>query len=133
MSRVLTVLIALIVVGCAHGRTEYFPQPSNPADSAEVYVLRNRAFLESARSVKIFLDGWVIAHIRVGEYVRFSVGAGTHSVGTNQSSAAFGFEPSEVYYFLISPDGWAPGSNFEIERLEEARALPLISTYQELR
>ena len=62
MRRALTVLIALVVVGCAHGRTEHFPQPSNLADSAEVYVFRKSGLAGSGASLKVFLDGWLIKH-----------------------------------------------------------------------
>lgn len=114
---------------CAHGgRTEHFPAPRDPAASADVFVFRNRNVFGMAVAKPVRLDGWVIAKLGPGEWVRFQVEPGPHSVGGGEGSAAFEFEPSAVYYFLMTPAGFS--DNFEIERLTPEEAAPLMEEYE---
>ncbi|NNL77722.1 MAG: hypothetical protein HKO68_15410, partial [Desulfobacterales bacterium] len=68
--------IALLLVACAHGKTEHFPNVENPSNTAKVFVIRDNNFIGWGFSLKVALDDAIIARIRSGEYVSFYVTPG---------------------------------------------------------
>jgi hypothetical protein len=105
--------------GCARGRTDQFPPPLDPSQSAEVVVMRNNNTYGSAGTVPVVLDGFTIAHLWTGQHVRFRVPPGTHAVGVAEAPLSVHFDVGRSYYFLITP---TPKLAFETEQLEEPAA-----------
>ena len=74
-------LLALLLLACAHGKTDNYPVVANTADAAHVYIIRDNNFMGLGFSLKVALDDSIIARLRSGEYVSFYVEPGFHSVG----------------------------------------------------
>ena len=110
----LTVL-ALLLLSCAHGKTDHFPTVSDTADAAEVFVIRDNNLVGWGFSLKVALDESIIARLRSGEYVSFHVKPGFHSLGVSEPTLTVPFAKGEKYYFLIGADYSQFG--FEIQRI----------------
>ena len=110
----LTVL-ALLLLSCAHGKTDHFPTVSDTADAAEVFVIRDNNLVGWGFSLKVALDESIIARLRSGEYVSFYVKPGFHSLGVSEPTLTVPFAKGEKYYFLIGADYSRFG--FEIHRI----------------
>lgn len=110
----LTVL-ALLLLSCAHGKTDHFPIVADTADAALVYVIRDNNLLGWGFSLKVALDDAIIARLRSGEYVSFYVKPGFHSLGIPEPTLTVPFAKGEKYYFLIGADYSQFG--FEIQRI----------------
>ena len=120
MKRIINLTVAaLLLVACAHGKTEHFPTVENPSNAAEVFVIRDNNFIGWGFSLKVALDDAIIARLRSGEYVSFYVTPGFHSLGITESSLSVPFAKDKKYYFLISPDYSSFG--FEMQRLGEKK------------
>ena len=107
-------VLALLLLACAHGKTDKFPTPDNPADSAQVYVIRDNSLIGWGFSLKVALNDSVIARLRSGEYISFYVEPGFHSLGVSEPTVSVPFEKGNIYYFLISADYTEFG--FELHR-----------------
>ena len=108
-------VLALLVLACAHGKTDNFPVVANTADAARVYIIRDNNFIGLGFSLKVALDNSIIARLRSGEYVSFYVEPGFHSVGISEPTLTTPFAKGETYYFLIAADYSKFG--FEIQRI----------------
>ena len=111
--------VALLLISCAHGKTEHFPTVENPSEAAEVFVIRDNNLMGWGFSLKVALDDAIIARLRSGEYVSFYVKAGFHSIGVSEPTINVPFEKGGNYYFLISADYSQFG--FEIQRIGEKK------------
>ena len=81
MNKILVLsLLALILLSCAHGKTDTFPTLDDPAANAQVYVIRDSNFMGWGFSLKVALDDSIIARLRSGEYVSFFVKPGFHPI-----------------------------------------------------
>jgi len=110
----LTVL-ALLLLSCAHGKTDRFPTVADTANAAHVYIIRDNNLVGWGFSLKVALDDSIIARLRSGEYVSFYVKPGFHSVGISEPTLTVPFAKGEKYYFLIGADYSRFG--FEIQRI----------------
>ena len=110
----LTVL-ALLLLSCAHGKTDRFPTVADTANAAHVYIIRDNNLVGWGFSLKVALDDSIIARLRSGEYVSFYVKPGFHSVGISEPTLTIPFAKGEKYYFLIGADYSRFG--FEIQRI----------------
>jgi hypothetical protein len=110
----LTVL-ALLLLSCAHGKTDRFPTVADTANAAHVYIIRDNNLVGWGFSLKVALDDAIIARLRSGEYVSFYVKPGFHSVGISEPTLTIPFAKGEKYYFLIGADYSRFG--FEIQRI----------------
>jgi hypothetical protein len=110
---------ALLIMSCAHGKTEHFPALDNPHEAAEIYVIRDNNLLGWGFSLKVVLDNAVIAGLRSGEYVGFYVKPGLHSLGISEPTITVPFEKAHTYYFLISADYSSFG--FHIRRIGDEK------------
>jgi hypothetical protein len=110
----LTVL-ALLLLSCAHGKTDRFPTAADTANAAHVYIIRDNNLVGWGFSLKVALDDAIIARLRSGEYVSFYVKPGFHSVGISEPTLTVPFAKGEKYYFLIGADYSRFG--FEIQRI----------------
>jgi hypothetical protein len=108
-------ILVLILISCAHGKTEHFPVVDNSSDAAEVFVIRDNNLIGWGFSLKVALDDAVIAGLRSGEYVSFYVKPGFHSLGITKPTMTVPFEKGRKYYFLISADYSSFG--FDIQRI----------------
>jgi len=108
-------VLALLLLACAHGKTDHFPTVADTDDAALVYVIRDNNFMGWGFSLKVALDDSIIARLRSGEYVSFYVKPGFHSVGIPEPTLTVPFGKGEKYYFLIGADYSQFG--FEIQRI----------------
>ena len=116
MKKTLTLTaLTLLLLSCAHGKTDHFPTVSDTADAAEVFVIRDNNLVGWGFSLKVALDESIIARLRSGEYVSFYVKPGFHSLGVSEPTLTVPFAKGEKYYFLISADYSQFG--FEIQRI----------------
>ena len=113
-------LLGLLLLSCAHGKTESFPTLDNPATNARVYVIRDNNLVGWGFSLKVVLDDSVIAGLRSGEYITFYVEPGFHSLGVSEPTVSVPFEKENTYYFLISADYTRFG--FELHRISDQQA-----------
>ena len=111
---ILTVL-TLILLACAHGKTDQFPSVTDTANAAKVFVIRDNNLMGWGFSLKVALDQSIIARLRSGEYVSFYVKPGFHSLGISEPTLTVPFAKGEKYYFLIGADYSKFG--FEIQRI----------------
>ncbi len=113
-------LLALLLLSCAHGKTDSFPGLDNPSDNAQVYVIRDSNLMGWGFSLKVALDDSIIARLRSGEYISFYVEPGFHSLGVSEPTVTVPFEKGNTYYFLISADYTKFG--FELHRIGNRQA-----------
>lgn len=119
MKLLIAACAAALLIACAHGRTADFPRfAADPAEAAQVYVIRNNHLYGWGLTVEATLNGAAIAHLRAGEHIRFLVPPGLYQIGIRQSDISTALEKGRNYYFLISVDDTPSG--FEIERIDTA-------------
>ena len=111
--------LSLLLMSCAHGKTEQFPTVENQTNAAEVYVIRDNNLVGWGFSLKVALNDAIIARLRSGEYISFYIKPGFHSLGITKASLTVPFAKDQKYYFLISPDYSSFG--FEIQRIGEKK------------
>jgi hypothetical protein len=112
--------LAVLIISCAHGKTEHFPTVENQTDAAEVFVIRDDNFMGWGASLKVVLDDAIIARLRSGEYVTFYVKPGFHSLGVSKPTMTVPFEKGGTYHFLISAEYTKFG--FDIRRIGDRQA-----------
>jgi hypothetical protein len=97
-------LLVVLLISCAHGKTEHFPATATSPNAAEVFIFRDNSMIGWGFTLKVALDQAVIAHLRAGEYVKFSLAPGLHALGLTKATETIALEPNQKYFFLISPD-----------------------------
>ena len=113
-------LLTLLLLACAHGKTDNFPTRDDPTANAQVYVIRDSNLLGWGFSLKVALDDSIIARLRSGEYISFFVESGFHSLGVSEATVKVPLEKGNTYYFLISADYTSFG--FELHRISDQQA-----------
>jgi len=119
-SLILLSITTLLIVSCAHGKTEHFPTIEHQAEAAEVFVIRDNSFMGWGMSLKVALDDAIIARLRSGEYILFYVKPGFHSLGVSKPTLTTPFEKGHTYHFLISAEYTKFG--FDIQRIGPQQA-----------
>ena len=117
---VILAALALLLISCAHGKTEHFPTVENQSEAAEVFVIRDNNLMGWGVSLKVALDDSIIARLRSGEYVIFYVKPGFHSLGVSKPTLTVPFEKGHTYHFLISAEYTSFG--FDIQRIGNRQA-----------
>jgi hypothetical protein len=112
-------MLALLLLACAHGKTDQFPSIADTTEAAQVFVIRDNNLMGWGVSLKVALDESIIARLRSGEYVSFYVKPGFHSLGVSEPTLTVPFAKGEKYYFLIGADYSQFG--FEIQRLDNEK------------
>jgi hypothetical protein len=125
------VSMALVIVACAHGKTENFPEAPQTKDAAEVTIIRNNNLLGMGISIKVYFNEKVIARLRAGEYTHFLIEPGLHSVGTADTKLTVPCGAGQKYYFLLSVQYSQFG--FEIERISNAKGEEWIAKTKQLK
>jgi len=111
---VLLLLLSVVVSACtATGPNVSNPLPkiAEPEKAAEVVVIRENTIYGGAKTFRILLDDREIFGINYGEYTRFKVSHGKHSIGV-KCFASFGIpvidnieidlEPKVTSYYFLS-------------------------------
>jgi hypothetical protein len=114
------VILAFFMAACTSGKTEFFPARGYSTDAAEVTVIRERRMWGMGFSMKVLLDGQVIAHLKTGQYVTFFVDPGVHEIGIPNQNIATALERGRKHYFMITTESSQFG--FEIERISQNKA-----------
>jgi hypothetical protein len=112
--------LALLLISCAHGKTEHFPAVESQSEAAEVFVIRDNNLMGWGVSLKVALDDSIIARLRSGEYVTFYVKPGFHSLGVSKPTLTVPFEKGHTYHFLIRAEYTKFG--FDIQRIGNQQA-----------
>ncbi|MGD1974802.1 MAG: hypothetical protein PVH37_29055 [Desulfobacterales bacterium] len=112
-------VLPLLLLACAHGKTNNFPTVANTADAAHVYIIRDNNFVGWGFSLRVMLNESIIARLRSGEYVSFYVEPGFHSVGISEPTLTVPFAKGRTYYFLIGADYTQFG--FNIQRISNRK------------
>ena len=117
---ILLSITTLLIISCAHGKTEHFPTIGKQSEAAEVFVIRDNNFMGWGMSLKVALDDAIIARLRSGEYTSFYVTPGFHSLGISKPTLTAPFEKGHMYHFLISAEYTSFG--FDIHRIGPQQA-----------
>ena len=117
--KLILIILTLLLLSCAHGKTDNFPTVANTADAAGVYVIRDNNFMGWGFSLRVTLNESIIARLRSGEYVFFYVEPGFHSMGISEPTLTVPFVKGRTYYFLIGADYTQFG--FEIQRISNKK------------
>ena len=116
----LLIMLVIVLVSCTSGKTEYFPSQGYSADMAEVTVIRETRMFGFGFSMKVVLDGKVIARLKAGQYVTFYTDPGVRTIGIPDESISAALERGGKHYFAIKTGSSQFG--FEIERISERKA-----------
>lgn len=124
---------SLFLAACAHGPIGTLPKVTSAKKAAESIVIRNKNIVGATNSLIITLDGQEIFGIKIGEYTKFNLEPGKHSIGVKcfggwtptwkEDKKEILFNTESKYYFLISPDLWCA----EIEQLTEQEGVKRVS------
>ena len=114
-NKLILIIATLLLLACAHGKTDQFPSIADTKKAAQVFVIRDNNLMGWGVSLKVALDESIIARLRSGEYVSFYVKPGFHSLGVSEPTLTVPFAKGEKYYFLIGADYSQFG--FEIQRI----------------
>ena len=124
------IMLAFFLAACTSGKTEFFPARGYTADAAEVTVIREERIFGFGFSMKVLLDGEVIARLKAGQYVTFFVDPGVHNIGIPNQSIATALESGRKHYFMIQTESSQFG--FEIERISEKKAAARMAQYESI-
>jgi hypothetical protein len=116
MRFLLVLIITLLFTGCASTEKYVADNGLSETNSSTVYIYRTDLAYRSLDPEKpfFFLDGKLVGKLGTGEFVRFLVSSGNHSVSSKESflftpSSESGnvkgeFESGKTYYFRYSKD-----------------------------
>lgn len=127
---VMLIVAAFFLAACSSGKTEFFPSRGYSADAAEVIVIREERIFGFGFSMKVLLDGKVIARLKAGQYVTFFVGSGVHTIEIPNSTINVILEGGRKHYFVIKTDSSQFG--FEIEQVSENKATSRMAQSQSI-
>lgn len=131
------IVVLMLSIGCAHGRTTYYPAPKCDSGCADVTVVRKAAIIGGASSVAVQVNGFPIAYINTNEYIKFRLPVGLNAIGLEMHGNQLGsisipFDVGKEYYFLI--DTSAAMMTIYIRRAEKEEVEKYLSDplYKEL-
>lgn len=116
MRLLISAFIVLLLSGCASTAPYIAPSSLNESNASVVYVYRTDIAYHSMNPEKpfFFLDDKLLGKLGTGQFVRFMVSAGNHTLSSRES---FAFAPSrksgsllgtfkagKTYYFRYSKD-----------------------------
>lgn len=108
-------LIALTLAGCS-GQIGSLPTVTNPDQAATVYVVRTHNPFAGLYPFNLTVDGNPIYRMRMGDYVKFYMPAGKHTIGVKITEQmvihiyrhlTVNFKPRKTYYFSLISTGMA--------------------------
>jgi hypothetical protein len=124
------IILAFFLAACTSGKTEFFPARGYSANAAEVTIMREKRIYGFGFSMKVLLDGQVIARLKAGQYVTFFVDPGVHDIGIPNQSIATALESGRKHYFMVQTESSQFG--FEIERISEKKAAARMAQYESI-
>jgi hypothetical protein len=124
------IILAFFLAACTSGKTEFFPARGYSADAAEVTIMREKRIYGFGFSMKVLLDGQVIARLKAGQYVTFFVDPGVHDIGIPNQSITTALESGRKHYFMVQTESSQFG--FEIERISEKKAAARMAQYESI-
>lgn len=130
LQRLIAAACILLLTSCAVGRIESFPSPA-PDPSARLTVLRNRNAIGGCCTVKLSLDGVLIARLGNGEYLTIPVTPGNHGVSAHNANLSLNYQRGRDYFLLVTV--LPGGGGFELEQIADTTARRLMSGYRALR
>jgi hypothetical protein len=113
-------LLSALTFGCASKIYQAAPPLANSTEFAEVFIIRNNAYLYDYVGIEVMLDGSKIARLGRRDYIRIKVNPGSHAIGTTAGTVTLNMEQGQAYYFLTSI-GYYDGIR-DPERLDEIEA-----------
>jgi hypothetical protein len=119
------IILAFLLAACTSGKTEFFPNRGYSAEAAEVAVIRQSHIFGIGFSMRILLNGQVIARLKNGQYVTFFVDPGIHTIGIPKSTLTAMLGSGRKHYFVVRADSSQFG--FEIEGISEKEAASLMA------
>lgn len=124
------IVVLMLSIGCAHGRTTYYPTPKCDSGCADVVVIRKVYSLGGGAPISVTLNGFPIAFIDIGEYIKFRLPIGVNAIGiqmygNQKGSITIPFEDQRWYYFLI--DSSLATFDTHISRVEKVDAEKYLS------
>jgi hypothetical protein len=124
-------ILALVVfpLACATNPTHPLPALADSSKASEVIVVRGHLIWGSAMSANVTVDGYIVANLFTGKYVRLKLNPGEHSIGTINGSASLNLESNKTYYFLVNVS--ASGA-FTTHRIDEDEARKILATSKEI-
>jgi hypothetical protein len=125
-----TLLLATFLTGCATKIYRKVPPPQDPANAAEIFIIRTRSIVGAGLGIGVQIDGYKIASLSVGHHLRIQLDSGQHAVGTMSGSITLDFAPNSTYYFLV---GIGVGNEQTIERLDASDASKWLAGSKEVR
>jgi hypothetical protein len=117
IKQALVVSAMVILSGCVgqHGLIGQLPEVKQEDKSATLYLLRNNNFFGSGVNLKVTLDTKPIFGISIGDYTKFKVEEGIHTVGvickggwspgTHINEKTFNMKAGEEYYAMARAGG----------------------------
>jgi hypothetical protein len=117
MQKRIAMIVALIFLSCTH-RGLQLPDTAPSAENAsQVHIIRDGRFFSFGMPLRVMFDDEIVCSLKAGEYIKFTVEPGIHTLGLSHATATLPFETKQDYYFLItaSPDQFG----FEIERIDK--------------
>jgi hypothetical protein len=92
--------VGFLLAGCTTNPSRPLADPSR---AAEVVVIHQDSILCGADIFgKVTVDGYVVATLFPGKYVRLKLDAGVHRIGTTDGSAPFHLEENRHYFFVVT-------------------------------
>ena len=131
------IVVLMLSIGCAHGRTTYYPTPKCDSGCADVVVIRKVYSFGGGAPISVSLNGFPIAFLNIGEYIKFRLPVGINAIGIEMygkqtGSITIPFEDQRGYYFLI--DSSLATFSTHISRVEKLDAKKYLADpeYKEL-
>jgi hypothetical protein len=133
--------VLLLLAGCAHGLIGKLPEIEDPANSAEIFVLRQNSIYAGGQTAVVSFDSKKLFALKVREYAIFRAPPGLHRlrVFTPDSYSLISLHlpltyelggetevhlsPGERYYYVFS-FGWA---NVRLQSIEESAAQKMMT------
>jgi hypothetical protein len=137
---VVMLLLAAVVSACTTAgpsATNPLPKIAEPEKAAEIVVIRENTLYGGGRTYRILFDDSEVFGINSGEFTRFKVSHGKHSIGV-KCFASFGIpvsnkidvelEPKMTTYYFLSKKFQC--ANVEPKQAQEGEVLVEKSTYR---
>ena len=111
--KIITLFLALSLVGCASGPTGRLPPVNINQPAGEIFVIRDNSILAFANSFYIAVDGVDVFAIRKGQHTKFKLRAGKHFFGMKHLGGGYRWIedykeinvlPGSETYIVVSPN-----------------------------
>ena len=133
-------MLAVTLGGCAHGPLGTLPKVVIPEDANQVFVIRGANLPAATNSYKLTVDGQAILAMFAGEYTRFLLQPGRHTLGVRcfggwsptwkEKKIDVLLAPRTNSYFLVTPNNCAKiepiADNDGLERIAKSEYVAIV-------